>query len=157
MKQFKAAFQEKRVGIRKRLFGTVPRGTAGEAIVRRILDDESDCGSCQSRRRKTKLPADLYYKKRKAALARKEALEILTEDEDEYEQPGYDTDSDPGHRPLGKGPRSPPGGREGAKEAVVYSFEDTYGGAASAATIQVILDSGASHNVIPKEWVKNIQ
>ena len=62
MKQFKAAprFRE-RVGIRKKLFGTVPRGTAGEAMVRRILDDESDCGSCQSRRKKTKLPADLYY------------------------------------------------------------------------------------------------
>ena len=39
----------------------------------------------------------------------------------------------------------------------MYSFEDTYGGAASAATMQVILDSGASHNVIPKEWVKNMQ
>ena len=89
-------------------------------------------------------------------MARKKALQTLTEDEDEYEQP-YDTDSDPGHRPLGKGPRSPPGGGEGAKEAVVYSFEDTYGGAASAATMQVILGSGASHNVIPKEWVKNIQ
>ena len=64
-------------------------------------------------------------KKRKAALGKKKALEILTEDEDDYEQPGYDTDSDPGHRPLGKGPRSPPGGGEGANEAVVYSFEDT--------------------------------
>ena len=151
MKQFKAAprFRE-RVGIRKKLFGTVQRGTAGEAMVRRILDDESDCGSCQSRRKKTKLPADLYYKKRKAALARKKAHEILTEDEDDHEQPGYDTDSDPGHRPLGKGPRSPPDGGEGAKEAVVYSFEDTYGGAASAATMQVILDSGASRNVIPQ-------
>ena len=31
-----------------------------------------------------------------------------------------------------------------------------YGGAASAATMQVILDSGASHNVIPKEWVKDM-
>ena len=36
----------------------------------------------------------------------------------------------------------------------MYSFEDTYGGAASAATMQVILDSGASHNVMPKEWVQ---
>ena len=39
----------------------------------------------------------------------------------------------------------------------MYSFEDAYNGAASAATMQVILDSGASHNVIPKEWVKNVQ
>ena len=66
-------------------------------------------------------------------------------------------DSDPGHRPLGKGPRSPPGGGEGAKEAVVYSFENAYGGAASAATMQLILDSGASHNVIPKKWVQDMQ
>ena len=145
-KQFKAArrFRE-RVGIRKRLMKTVPRGTAGEFIAKQGLDDESDCGSCQNRRRKAKHPADMYYRKRKAALARKKAAELLSEDEEDYEQPGYDDDtddSDPGHRPLGKGPRSPPGGGEGAKEAVVYSFENAYGGAASAATMQLILDSG---------------
>ena len=89
-KQFNAArrFRE-RVGIRKRLMKTVPRGTAGEFIAKQALDDESDCGSCQSRRRKAKHPADMYYRN---------------------EQPGYDDDtddSDPGHR-LGKGPRSRP-------------------------------------------------
>ena len=101
-KQFKAArrFRE-RVGIRKRLMKTVPRGTAGEFIAKQALDDESDCGSCQSRRRKAKHPADMYYRKRKAALARKKAAELLSEDEEDYEQPGYDDDtddSDPGHR-----------------------------------------------------------
>ena len=39
----------------------------------------------------------------------------------------------------------------------MYSFENAYGGAASAATMQLILDSGASHNVIPKEWVQDMQ
>ena len=122
MKQFKAAprFRE-RVGIRKKLFGTVPRGTAGEAIVWRILDDESDCGSCQSRRKKTKLPADLCSKKRKAALARKKALEILTEDEDDYEQPGYDTDR-PWAPATGKGAKEPTwwwGRRKGGRGVIL--------------------------------------
>ena len=47
----------------------------------------------------------MYYRKRKAALARKKAAELRSEDEEDYEQPGYDDgtdDSDPGHRP-GKG------------------------------------------------------
>ena len=105
VKQFKTAPQfRKRVGIRKKLLSMVPRGAAGETIVRRAWDDVSDCNSCQSRRRKTRHPADLYYKKRKAAMAKKRGIEILT-DEDDYVQPGYEDtdDSDPGHRPLGKG------------------------------------------------------
>ena len=91
------------------------------------------------------LPADLYFQKRRAARAKQKAKELLSEDEKEDEpQRGYDTDSDsdPGHRPLGRGPRSPPGGGEGANEAVVYSFETGVGGAASEATMEVILDSG---------------
>ena len=110
--------------------------------------------------KRSQLPADLYFKKRRAARAKQKAKELLSEDEKEDEpQRGYDTDtdSDPGQKPLGRGPRSPPGGGEGAKEAVVYSFETGVGGAASEATMEVILDSGASHNVVPKEWVKHLE
>ena len=39
----------------------------------------------------------------------------------------------------------------------MYSFETGVGGAASEATMEVILDSGASHNVVPKEWVKHLE
>ena len=80
--------------IQKRLMKTVPRGTAGEFIAKQALDDESDCGSCQSRRRKAKHPADMCYRKRKAAMARKKAAELLSQDEEDYEQPGYDDDTD---------------------------------------------------------------
>ena len=158
-KQYKKAPRfRQRVGIRQRMLALGPRGTAGEQLTRTALDEESDCGSCHSRRVKSTLPADLYYKKRKAARAKQRAKELLSEDEKEDEpQRGYDTDPDPGHKPLGRGPRSPPGGGEGAKEAVVYSFETGVGGAASEATMEVILDSGASHNVVPKEWVKHLE
>ncbi|CAE6971968.1 unnamed protein product [Symbiodinium sp. CCMP2592] len=159
-KQYQAATRFRaRVGIRRKLRALAPRGTVGETIANRDLDDDSDCHSCHSRRVKTTEPADRFYKKRRAARAKQKAKELLSEDEEE-DQRGYDdpdTDSDPGHRPLGRGPRSPPGGGEGAKEAVVYSFEPGFGGAASATTIQVILDSGASHNVIPQEWVKHLE
>ena len=92
-----------RVGIRQKMLALGPRGTAGEELVPAALDEESDCGSCQSWRVKSTLPADRYYRKRKAARAEQRA------------------------------------------KAVVY------------ATIQVILDSGASHNVVPKEWVKHLE
>ena len=160
-KQYKVAPRfRQRVGIRQRMLALGPRGTAGEELTRAALDEESDCGSCHSRRVKSTLPADLYFKKRRAARAKQKAKELLSEDEKEDEpQRGYDTDtdSDPGHKPLGRGPRSPPGGGEGAKEAVVYSFETGVGGTASEATMEVILDSGASHNVVPKEWVKHLE
>ena len=39
----------------------------------------------------------------------------------------------------------------------MYSFETGVGGAASEATMEVIPDSGASHNVVPKEWVKHLE
>ncbi|CAE7627361.1 unnamed protein product [Symbiodinium sp. CCMP2592] len=150
-KQYQAATRFRaRVGIRRKLRALAPRGTVGETIANRDLDDDSDCHSCHSRRVKTTEPADRFYKKRRAARAKQKAQELLSEDEEDaprgYDDP--DTDSDPGHRPLGRGPRSPPGGGEGAKEAVAYSL---------ATTIQIILDSGASHNVIPQEWVKHLE
>ncbi|CAE7420072.1 RE2, partial [Symbiodinium sp. CCMP2592] len=81
----------------------------------------------------------------------------------------------PPRSPPAKEPSTPPAGHESRKkkkgeeeeelvemiftfpEAVVYSFEPGFGGAASATTTQVILDSGASHNVIPQEWVKHLE
>ena len=60
-----------------------PRGTAGEELVPAALDEESDCGSCQSWRVKSTLPADRYYPKRKAARAEQRAKELLSEGEED--------------------------------------------------------------------------
>ena len=111
-KQFKAArrFRE-RVGIRKRLMKTVPRGTAGEFIAKQALDDESDCEAVGGRQ--STQPTCTTGRGRLHWPGRR--LSIPCGREEDYEQPGYD--DDPAHRPLlGKGPRSPPGGGEGAKE-----------------------------------------
>ncbi|CAE6933232.1 RE2 [Symbiodinium sp. CCMP2592] len=122
-KQYQAATRFRaRVGIRRKLRALTPRGTVGETIANRDLDDDSDCHSCHSRRVKTTEPADRFYKKRRAARAKQKAKELLSEDEEDEPTRWWG-----------------------------------FGGAASATTIQVILDSGASHNVIPQEWVKHLE
>ncbi|CAE7551092.1 unnamed protein product [Symbiodinium sp. CCMP2592] len=93
--------------------------TVGVVAERRLLD--SDCESCTSRRGKaTKAAAAAYAKSLLQKRERMKYLPLLSEDEGEED-----------HVPLGgRGPEDPPDG-EGGLEG------------------RVILDSGASHNVLP--------
>lgn len=66
-------------------------------------------------------------------------------------------DPDADHEPLGKrGPEDPPDGEGGLEGRVGTAFSLERGAAGSAATrrkptMEVILDSGASHNVMPRD------
>ena len=106
-----------------------------------------------------------YVHKVRAALAAKKAATaaaaavILTEDEEDGEEVWIeeDEDSDPGHVPLGKkGPDDPPDGAGGLEGRVGTAFSLSGSGTGSVPSlrnpqIEVVLDSGASHNVLPYE------
>ena len=139
----------------------------GEALARGLLD--SDCESCSGRRRTSHITAAVratdYVRKVRAALAAKKAATaaaaavILTEDEEDGEEVWIeeDEDSDPGHVPLGKkGPDDPPDGAGGLEGRVGTAFSLSGSGTGSVPSLrnpqmEVVLDSGASHNVLPYE------
>ena len=156
-----------RQALRRKLGTELPRGSVGEALARGLLD--SDCESCSGRRRTSHLTAAVratdYVHKVRAALAAKKAATaaaaavILTEDEEDGEEVWIeeDEDSDPGHVPLGKkGPDDPPDGAGGLEGCVGTAFSLSGSGTGSVPSLrnplmEVVLDSGASHNVLPYE------
>ena len=144
-----------------------PRGSVGEKLARGLLD--SDCESCSGRRRTSHVTAAEratdYVRKVRAAIAAKKAATaaaaavILTEDEEDGEEVWIeeDEDSDPGHVPLGKkGPDDPPDRAGGLEGRVMTAFSLSMSGTGSVPSLrnplmEVVLDSGASHNVLPYE------
>ena len=156
-----------RQALRRKLGEELPRGSVGEALARGLLD--SDCESCSGRRRTSHITAAVratdYVHKVRAALAAKKAATaaaaavILAEDEEDGEEVWIeeDEDSDPGHVPLGKkGPDDPPDGAGGLEGRVGTAFSLSRSGTGSVPSLrnpqmEVVLDSGASHNVLPYE------
>ena len=142
-----------RQGLRRALVKKLPKGTVGVATEHKLLD--SDCESCKSRRGKATTSAAkaalAYAKKVRNKLEKMAHLPLMSEDErdDETEVEVEEEDPDADHVPLGgRGPEDPPDG-----VGTVFSLEG--GGTGSVPsrkhpTMEVILDSGASHNVLPE-------
>ena len=135
-----------RQGLRRALVKKLPKGTVGVATERKLLD--SDCESCKSRRGKATTSAAkaalAYAKKVRNKLEKMAHLPLMSEDEGdgETEVEVEEEDPDADHVPLG-----------GRGVGTVFSLEG--GGTGSVPsrkhpTMEVILDSGASRNVLPE-------
>ena len=137
-------------------------GSVGAKLARDLLD--SDCESCSGRRRTShataaERAADYVKRVREKVVARRlreqAAAEEGDNEEEETEVEVEDPDAD--HEPLSKrGPEDPPDGEGGLEGRVGTAFSLEGGAAGSAATrrkptMEVILDSGASHNVMPRD------
>ena len=147
-----------RQGLRRALVKKLPKGTVGVATERKLLD--SDCESCKSRRGKATTSAAkaalAYAKKVRNKLEKMAHLPLMSEDEedDETEVEVEEEDPDADHVPLGgRGPEDPPDGAGGVEGRVGTVFSLEGGGSVRSRkhpTMEVILDSGASHNVLPE-------
>ena len=147
-----------RQGLRRALVKKLPKGTVGVATERKLLD--SDCESCKSRRGKATTSAAkaalAYAKKVRNKLEKMAHLPLMSEDEedDETEVEVEEEDPDADHVPLGgRGPEDPPDGAGGVEGRVGTVFSLEGGGSVPSRkhpTMEVILDSGASHNVLPE-------
>ena len=99
-----------------------------------------------------------YAKKVRNKLEKMAHLPLMSEDEgdDETEVEVEEEDPDADHVPLGgRGPEDPPDGAGGLEGRVGTVFSLEGGGTGSVPsrkhpTMEVILDSGASHNVLPE-------
>ena len=144
-----------RQGLRRGLVKKLPKGIVGVATERKLLD--SDCESCKATTSAAKA-ALAYAKKVRNKLEKMAHLPLMSEDEgdDETEVEVEEEDPDADHVPLGgRGPEDPPDGAGGLEGRVGTVFSLEGGGTGSVPsrkhpTMEVILDSGASHNVLPE-------
>ena len=120
----------------------------GAKLARDLLD--SDCESCSGRRRTShataaERAADYVKRVRERLVARRLREQAAAKEGDDED------------KPLGKrGPEDPPDGEGGLEGRVGTAFSLEGGAAGSAATrrkptMEVILDSGASHNVMSRD------
>ena len=142
-----------RQGLRRALVKKLPKGIVGVATERKLLD--SDCESCKATTSAAKA-ARAYAKKVRNKLEKMAHLPLMSEDEgdDETEVEVEEEDPDADHVPLGgRGPEDPPDGAGGLEGRVGTVFSLEGGGSVPSRkhpTMEVILDSGASHNVLPE-------